>query len=85
MREIDISKNRKTSSVIVSSQKKGCGICFRENDVSTEKNETESELQMKDNDLIIWIEDIESARILQEQMNIICLHLNGYRVLDLSK
>ena len=35
-----------------------------------------------DEDIIIWIESLESARVLQDRVNIICLQLNDFQVGD---
>lgn len=32
------------------------------------------------NDVIIWIDNIAGARVLQDRLNMICLHLEGYEV-----
>ena len=31
---------------------------------------------------ILWIDSLESARVLQDRINLICLELNGYTVTD---
>lgn len=31
-------------------------------------------------DVVIWIDNIAGARVLQDRLNMICLHLEGYAV-----
>lgn len=44
------------------------------------KNSTE--YTIKDEDVVVWISCLESARVLQDRINIIVLTLNKCRVLD---
>lgn len=31
-------------------------------------------------DVVIWLDNLEGARVLQDQVNMLCLELNGYNV-----
>lgn len=37
----------------------------------------------EENDTIIWFNNIEGARVLQDRVNIACLQLQNYKVIDL--
>jgi hypothetical protein len=36
--------------------------------------------QAQDGDVVIWLDNLEGARVLQETVNVACLELNGYSV-----
>ena len=66
------------------------GILLRpfENEVSDleigdrHPNWVDGEKKIKDTDTIIWCNNLEGTRILQEAINIVALEFAGYKVID---
>lgn len=60
------------------------GILFQQtcepHDVGNKGPDLPAKYEPKKDDLIIWVENIESARVMQDQINILVLMSAGYKL-----
>ena len=67
------------------------GVIFRKVDQQHTINETDPEWKegnkynIADDDVVIWIPSLDSARVVLDRISIINLQLNGFKVIDIKQ
>jgi hypothetical protein len=66
------------------------GVLLRQSDEQHEIDSIDPEWEdgkpytPAERDVVIWLENLQGARVLQDRINIACLKLNGFKVDDQS-